>query len=174
MTALVRLIESLTVAVGWLGALLIVPLVLATCWEVGARYAFGAPTIWAFELGYMLMGAHFLLGGALAMRAEAHVRVDLLYGRFTPRVRAAIDGVLYTVLLVCVVLVSLRLHTYTMGAFVSGEGSGQSAWNPPVWPFRAVIALSFAVLTLQIVAEIMKCMQVVAGGRNLRTRDNAP
>ena len=53
---------------GSFGACLIVPLVLATCWEVFARYMFGAPTIWAYEIGYMLTGSHFLLGMAFTLR----------------------------------------------------------------------------------------------------------
>ena len=46
----------------------IVPLVLATCYEVLARYLFGAPTIWAYEIGYTLTGSHFLLGMAYTLR----------------------------------------------------------------------------------------------------------
>ncbi len=168
----IRWIESLTRTLGYAGAVLIVPLVLATCYEVVARYAFGAPTIWAFELGYMLMGVHFLMGGALATALEAHVRIDLLYSRFSAEMRAVIDGVLYILLLVCLVFVTLRLYEYTYSAYASGEGSGQSAWNPPIWPFRAMIVLSFAVLCLQIVAEILKCALLIRTGEDLRPRGN--
>jgi len=172
MTLIVSFIERLTTALGSIGAVLMIPLVLATCYEVVARHMFGAPTVWAFELGYMLMGIHFLFGGPFATKTEAHVRVDLLYAKFSPRLKAAIDGTLYLVLLCCLVLVTARLFDYTAGAFTSGEGSGQSAWNPPVWPFRALICLSFAVLTLQIFAEVLKCLLVFTGHR-LQTRQES-
>jgi len=55
MRHILRVIERLTEGIGSLAALVIIPLVLATCYEVFARYVFGAPTIWAFELGYTLM-----------------------------------------------------------------------------------------------------------------------
>ena len=62
-------------------------------------------------------------------------------------------------------LVFLRLADYAAEAYVSGETTGQSAWNPPIWPLRMIIAASFLLLTLQVVAEILKCIQT------LRARD---
>ena len=67
MDAFVRTIERITGSVGIMASLLIVPLVLATCYEVMSRYVFGAPTVWAYEIGYTLTGSHFLLGMALRL-----------------------------------------------------------------------------------------------------------
>ena len=64
MHALVRLIERLSGGFGVLGAIIVAPLILATVYEVFSRYLFNAPTIWAYELGYMAMGTNFLLGAA--------------------------------------------------------------------------------------------------------------
>ncbi|MEQ8652766.1 MAG: TRAP transporter small permease subunit [Kiloniellales bacterium] len=158
----VRAIESLTEGVGFLAALVVIPLVLATCYEVFARYVFGAPTIWAFELGYTLMGVHFLLGGALTLKRQGHVRIDLIYGQLSRRKKAIIDLTLYLLLVLpALVLVSLRLSDFAAEAYASGETTGQSAWNPPIWPFRAVIAFSFVLLTLQVVAECLKSWRAI-------------
>jgi TRAP-type mannitol/chloroaromatic compound transport system permease small subunit len=166
LSKLARSIEALTEIVGGGAALLVAPLVLATCWEVFARYVFGAPTIWAFELGYMLMGVHFLLGGALTLKRGGHVRIDLIYARLGAKGRARIDLVLYVLFVIpALVLISLRLWDYTLGAYQSGEGTGASAWNPPVWPFRALIAASFILLTLQVIAECAKCVDALRGRR---------
>ncbi len=167
---IVRAIERLTEGVGFLAALVVVPLVLATCYEVFARYVFGAPTIWAFELGYTLMGVHFLLGGALTLKRQGHVRIDLIYGQLSARKKAAIDLVLYLVLVLpALLLVSYWLMDYAASAYAAGETSGQSAWNPPIWPFRAVIAASFVLLSLQVMAECLKCLWVLQGrGRRAR------
>lgn len=152
-------IEWLTEGVGSLAALVIIPLVCATCYEVFARYVFGAPTIWAFELGYTLMGIHFLLGGALTLKRQGHVRIDVIYGQLKPKKQAVIDLVLYvTLVLPALILIFLRLSEYATSAYLSGETSGQSAWNPPIWPFRMLIATSFLLLALQVVAEILKCL----------------
>lgn len=163
-SGLVRAIEALTGGVGMLAALVVVPLVVATCYEVFARYVFGAPTIWAFELGYTLMGVHFLLGGALTLKRQRHIRIDVIYAQLSPRKRAAIDLALYLALVLpALILVSLRLGDYAASAYASGETSGQSAWNPPIWPFRAIIAASFVLLALQVLAECLKCLDVLCG-----------
>lgn len=163
----IRLIEAITERVGAAGAVLVVPLVVATCWEVFSRYVMGAPTIWAFELGYMLMGMHFLLGGAIALKRQSHVRIDLIYARLSPRQRGSIDLVLYVgLVLPAIVMFCIRFWDYTHAAWLSGEQSGMSAWNPPIWPFRAVILFSFALLGLQVVAECLKAVEAI--------RDRAP
>lgn len=164
MERLIKSIEVVTSIVGGIAALLVIPLVLATVWEVFARYVFGAPTIWAFELGYILMGIHFLLGGALALKNQVHVRIDLIYARLTSRKRAIIDATMYgLVVLPALVLISWRLGERSYEAFLSGETTGQSAWNPAIWPFRACITLSFIVLALQVFAELLKCFRALSG-----------
>ncbi len=163
LTRVVRLIDGLSEGVGFLAALVVIPLVLATCYEVFARYVFGAPTIWAFELGYTLMGVHFLLGGALTLKRQGHVRIDLIYGQLPARKKAWIDLILYLFLVLpALVLVAVRLSDYAAEAYLSGETTGQSAWNPPIWPFRVVIAFSFVLLTLQVLAECLKAWRTIA------------
>ena len=68
MHSLIRLIERVVTVVGIGAAMLLVPLVLVTCYEVFARYLFGAPTIWVYEIGYTLTGSHFLLGMAFTLK----------------------------------------------------------------------------------------------------------
>jgi TRAP-type mannitol/chloroaromatic compound transport system permease small subunit len=145
--------------VGYTVSILIVPLIFATCYEVFARYVFGAPTIWAFELGYSVMGVHFLLGSALTLKRGGHIRIDVIYGRFSPKTKAAIDLFLYVVLLLpFLVLLSYWMLGYALDAYASGERTGQSAWNPVIWPFRILISSGVILLTVQVVAEILKCV----------------
>lgn len=164
MRLLVAAIERVNFGVGCFAALLIVPLVLATCYEVFARYLFGAPTIWAFELGYMLTGAYFLLGAALTLQRGEHIRIDLIYARLRPRRKASIDLACYVLLFIpFAIFLGIRLWEYTASAYVSGEGSGQSAWNPPIWPFRLVFVVGFATMGLQALAEVGKCILTLSG-----------
>ena len=99
MNALIRAIERLTGSVGVFAALLIVPLILATSYEVFARYLFDAPTVWAYEIGYMLTGSHFLLAMAFALREGQHIRIDIFSEKFSQRTRALIDLACYAVVL---------------------------------------------------------------------------
>jgi TRAP-type mannitol/chloroaromatic compound transport system permease small subunit len=156
MNALIRVIERLTGSVGVFAALLIVPLILATSYEVFARYLFGAPTIWAYEVGYILTGSHFLLAMAFALREGQHIRIDIFSGHFSQRTRALIDLAGYTVLLPLTVWLTLALARHFWTGYANSERSGQSALNLPVWPFRVVFVVAFVLLALQVVAEIWK------------------
>lgn len=162
MQKVLSLIERITGSVGVIAAWLVVPLVIATAYEVISRYFFNAPTVWAFEIGYMMMGSHFLLGAAYTLRQGAHVRVDLIYGHVSPKTRAIIDVVGYLFLLLPMMIwLTWGLWGYFEGAWIDNETSGHSSWNPVVWPYRLVFFISFLVLTLQIVGEILKGFQVL-------------
>jgi TRAP-type mannitol/chloroaromatic compound transport system permease small subunit len=161
MGEVVRAIERASGAVGVVGACLIVPLVLATCYEVFARYLFGAPTIWAYEVGYMLTGSHFLLGMAYTLRAGEHIRIDIFSGKFAPRTRALIDLVGYAVVLPLMIWLTLYLLRYFWTGYAANEKTGQSAFNLPVWPFRAVFVAAFLLLTLQVTAEVIKILRAL-------------
>lgn len=164
MDALVKTIERITGSIGILASLLIVPLVLATCYEVFARYVFGAPTIWAYEAGYFLTGSHFLLGFAYTLAAGAHIRIDIFSEKFSPRMRATIDLLAYAVMLPLLVWLSYALFHHLSIGYLRGERTGQSAWNPPVWPFRIVFFAAFALLALQVLAELAKTLRTLRTG----------
>lgn len=164
METIVRSIERVTGSLGVLVSLIIIPLVLATCYEVFSRYLFNAPTVWAFEVGYILTGAHFILGGAITLMRGTHIRIDLLYARFPERGKATVDLLLYLFLfLPFLLLLCDALFDYAFRSFQSGERTGQSAWNPPIWPFRALITIGFLLLALQVCAEILKCVAILKG-----------
>ncbi len=97
-TGLVRTVRALDgfaercgAAVAWL----MVPMLAAVAWEVVARYAFDAPTSWAYETLYMLFAAMFMLGASYALRAGAHIRTDFLWERWPVRTRGAIEAFSY-------------------------------------------------------------------------------
>jgi len=156
MDALIRIVERITGSVGILASFAIVPLVIATCYEVFARYVMGAPTVWAYEVGYILTGSHFLLGMAYTLRAGAHIRIDIFSGHFSVRTRAIIDLAAYAVILPLMVWLSLTLYQHLMTGYLRSERSGQSAMNLPVWPFRVVFLVAFTLLALQLLAEVVK------------------
>ena len=164
MPAILRLIDRLSGGFGVLGAIIIAPLVLATVYEVFSRYLFNAPTIWAYEIAYMAMGTNFLLGAAVTLRDRGHIRIDLLYARWTPRTQALIDIIGYLCLFLPVAWwLSWGLWKYAYHAFLSGETSGDSAWNPVIWPFRMVFFAGFLLLALQGTAELIRAYYLFTG-----------
>ena len=159
MDSIIRNIERMTTSVGILASLALVPLVIATCYEVFARYVFGAPTIWAYEVGYFLTGTHFLLAMAFTLRSDEHIRIDIFSGHFSQRTRAIIDLSAYAVMLPLMTWISYALWLHLAQGFVRNERSGQSALNLPVWPFRVIFFVAFLLLALQILAEVIKAVR---------------
>jgi TRAP-type mannitol/chloroaromatic compound transport system permease small subunit len=157
MESVCRWIDRISSMSGLVAAWLIVPLIGAMCYEVIARYVFGAPTIWAYELTYLLTGAGWLLGMAYTLSKGAHIRIDIVYLNLSPRAQAWIDVVCYLVLLLpFLIWLTSALDDRAIAAWRSGERTGGSAWNPPLWPFRAVFFISFALLCLQVIAEVFR------------------
>ncbi|WP_282607173.1 TRAP transporter small permease subunit [Pelagibius sp. Alg239-R121] len=171
--SLVRGIEMITRWSGWLAAATAAPLMLAMVWEVVSRYAFNQPTFWAYELGYMLMGAGLMLGIAYAMQTRSHVRVDFLYGALPRRGQALVDLFGFVFLLPMVLWMTLGLWDYLVYAYVNNEVSGESAWNPVVWPFRVTFVTGFAFFALQTLAEIIKSAHTLFSGVQLDTRSDS-
>lgn len=165
MKILVETIERITGIVGNVGAWILVPLIGSMVYEVVARHVFGAPTFWAYEIGYMLAGSSYMFGIAYCLRQGAHIRVDFIYERLPPRGQAAVDLAGYLLLLLPgLIWLDTGLVAYAYDAYRYGEVTGESAWNPVVWPFRSTWALGFVVFTLQVFAEMLKAIAVLRGG----------
>ena len=138
-------------------------LIVLMNYEVAARYLFSAPTLWSYEVSTMVMGASFVLAIGYAVVADSHVRVDMLAARLGGRGQALVDLAGYALLLPLLVWLSWALWGYFHGAWGSGETSGQSAWNPRVWPFRLPLFLGVLVWTLQVLAEVARAALALAG-----------
>jgi TRAP-type mannitol/chloroaromatic compound transport system permease small subunit len=164
---LVRTIDRVSTAAGWLAGWLIVPMTVAVTWEVVARYVFFAPTRWSYEAGYMLYGAQFMLAAAYTLLKGGHIRTDVFYERWSARTRAAVDAVCYVGFffpgLLCILWAGAVEARY---AWEIGERTGLRIGSLPV-PMallKGVIPLTAALLLLQGVAELIRC------GRTLRAR----
>ena len=164
MKELVRAIDTVSRAGGALGAVLVIALIVLMLYDVMMRYVFNAPTLWGFEVNTFLMGAAFILSVGYALSHDAHVRVDLLY---TPRTRSRlpwVDLIGFTFLMLPVsAWVTVGLWNYFHEAYRTGERSGGSAWNPVLWPFRLILFAGFLILTLQVVAEIIRRIYAIKG-----------
>ena len=155
-------LDRISGTTGAIAAWLVIPLIAATCYEVFSRYVLGEPTFWAYEIGYMAMGTHFLIGLAYTLREGEHVRVDFLYGHVSRRKKAIIDAFTYVVLLLPLAgWMSVAFWHKVAQAYESQERTGLSAFNPVIWPFRAVMLSAFVLLFLQALAELIRCYEIL-------------
>ncbi|MHA7868581.1 MAG: TRAP transporter small permease subunit [Salipiger thiooxidans] len=165
MRTLISIIETISLWSGRIAALLLVPLVFAMVYEVVSRYAFSAPTQWAFEISYMLMGTIFTLGLSYCLRNDAHVNVDILPSLLPARVNAVIEVLAFGGMTVLLVWLTITLGEGVARTYRTGEGSGLSAWNPKVWPFRLVYTAGFALFALQVFGRLLEALLVLSGGK---------
>ena len=169
---IVRAIDRFTDMTGTWVAWLNVLLVLVVTYEVFARYAFDAPTIWSFDLTYMLYGTIFMLGAAYTLHKGAHIRTDFFFEKWSVRTRGAIDATAYIVFffpsLVVFLMVSGAQGWY---AFEIGEVSEQTPWRPILWPFKMVVSATCLLLLIQGVSETIKSVYAARTGVELEHKE---
>ena len=168
----VRVIDKFTDTTGTWVAWLNVPLVLAVAYEVGARYAFNAPTIWSFDVTYMLYGTIFMLGAAYALHKGAHIRTDFFFEKWSIRTKGIIDSTAYIVFffpsIFTFLIVSGAEGWY---AFEINETSEQTPWRPILWPFKMVVPLACLLLLIQGVSETIKSVYAARLGIELEHKE---
>jgi TRAP-type mannitol/chloroaromatic compound transport system permease small subunit len=152
-------IDRVSTWVGQLFSWCIVLLTLHVTWEVFSRYALDAPRSWAFDAMIMLYGTLFMMAGAYTLSKNGHVRGDVLYGFFEPRTQATLDLLLYIVFFIPgVFALTYAGYYYAAESWAIKETSNITAEGPPVYPFKTVIPLAGAILLLQGIVEIIRCV----------------
>tara|TARA_R110002020_G_scaffold48818_2_gene139123 strand:+ start:6858 stop:7373 length:516 start_codon:yes stop_codon:yes gene_type:complete len=166
MTRLFNLVDAFSRLLSWIAQAVTVVLVFSMIYEVAARYVFGAPTIWAFDISYMCTGTLFVLGAAYALKQDAHVRIDFLAQKMPVGVRRLVEGLVFLVLIAPIFgALSKFAIERAWRAWETSEVESVSPWAPLMWPFFAILATGLVALTLQ---------QVVHGLRVLRGDTDQP
>jgi TRAP-type mannitol/chloroaromatic compound transport system permease small subunit len=164
----IRIIDSFSEWSGKTVSWMILPLVFGLTYEGFARYLFNAPTLWAFDLSYMLYGALFMLGAHYTLLRGAHIRTDMLWEKFTPRTKGTIDAVAYIFFFFpAMILLFYASVDEAWNAYRMGELSEQTAWRPILWPFKAVVPATALLLLVQGVSELLKSLYTARTGRFL-------
>jgi TRAP-type mannitol/chloroaromatic compound transport system permease small subunit len=169
---LVRAIDKFTDTTGNWIAWLSVPLVLAVTYEVISRYFFNAPTIWSFDVTFMLYGTLFMLGAAYALHKGAHIRTDFFWEKWSVKTKGIIDSVAYIVFFFPALLMVLFVSGHEAWyAFEINETSEQTPWRPILWPFKTVVPLACLLLLIQGVSETIKSVYAARTGIELEHKE---
>jgi TRAP-type mannitol/chloroaromatic compound transport system permease small subunit len=162
---IVTLIDRINSGIGKLFAWLFLPLTYTLVHEVVATKLFSRPTVWAFDVSYMLYGAIFMMGAAYTLANDGHVRGDMLYRLWSVRVQASIDLVLYLlVFFPAMVAMLVAGWSYAYYSFSIGERSLQSPFGPIIWPLKMVIPITAGLMLLQGVSQVIKCVRCLQRG----------
>ena len=162
---LLRVIDQVSYWSGKAFAWLIVGLTLVVSVEVFKRYILNAPTAWIFDLNNMLYGTLFMMCGAYALALGGHVRADFIYIYLRPRAQAALDLTLYLLFFVPGILALFYAgYGYAAESWHIGEHSTVTAEGPPIYHFKSVIPIAGALVMLQGLAEIVRCVLCLRTG----------
>jgi TRAP-type mannitol/chloroaromatic compound transport system permease small subunit len=158
-------IDAISTWVGKAVAWLIIGLMTVVCVEVFKRYIMNAPTAWIFDLDNMFYGTLFMLCGAYTLAQNAHVRGDFLYSSMRPRVQAGLDLALYIVFFLPGIAALVYAGAdYAADSWRIAEHSNVTAEGPPVYHFKTVIPIAGALVLLQGVAEMVRCVVCLKTG----------
>ena len=130
-----------------------------------SRYALDHPHAWAFDVMIMMYGTLFMMAGAYTLSKNGHVRGDVLYGFFPPRLQAGLDLALYLLFFIPGVVAFVWAgYIYAAESWAIREGSNITANGPPYYPFKTVIPIAGAFLLLQGIVEIIRCVLCLKAG----------
>ncbi len=166
MQKLLLTIDKISTFAGQFFSWLIVALTFMITWEVFSRYVLDNPHAWAFDVMSMMYGSMFMMAGAYTLSKNGHVRGDVLYGFFPPRLQAGLDLALYILFFVPgVFALAYAGYGYAADSWAINEHSNITANGPPVYPFKTIIPIAGAILFLQGLVEIVRCIICLQSGQ---------
>jgi len=131
-------------------------------YEVVARYVFNSPTNWVHESMFLMFGMQYVLSGAYGYRDDAHVRVDILYSRLSPRGKAACDVFTSIFFFIFTITMLVTGWRFAMDSIGFGEVSF-TEWGIQYWPVKLMLPLGALLIVLQGVVRLLRDLAVLSG-----------
>lgn len=155
MSSIARAIDALNEKVGFYASYLVLPLLAVVGWEVLMRYAFNAPTSWAFEMTVFIYGVHYSLTLGYAHKHDTHVAIDVFESRLAPRPRAILRIIANLVLFLPTIGL-LAWYSCDLAAISWREWElASSSWAPAIYPYKTLMAIGFVLFFLQGISKLI-------------------
>ncbi|MCX8083663.1 MAG: TRAP transporter small permease subunit [Calditerrivibrio sp.] len=165
MKVIIKHIENLQEFIGKCVGLINYALIFVVLYEVTSRKIFGNPTVWGFDLSYMLYGTMFMLGFGYTLKHGSHVRIDIIYAYLKPRNKAILDLIGYLLFFLPFMIICLKVSfDFGFQSFDMREQS-MSIWQIPIYPFKLMMFLGFLLLFIQGIVEIIKSILLLKEGK---------
>jgi TRAP-type mannitol/chloroaromatic compound transport system permease small subunit len=159
-TRLTDAIEWINVRAGQYVAWWSLMAVFVYYYEVIARFAFNSPTNWVHESMFLMFGMQYMMSGAYAYREDQHVRVDVVYSKFSPRGKAIAD--IITSVFFFIFIGTLLVTGYRFAAdSINFNEHSFTEWGIQYWPVKLTMPIGAALLLLQGVAKLIKDVLLV-------------
>lgn len=167
-------VDNLSAAVGKAFAWCILVLTAVYAYEVVVRYLLRNPTAYAFDMSYLMYGALFMMAGAYTLSRDGHVRGDVIYRLWPPRVQACIELTLYFLFLfpgMAALIYAGIDYAGESWSYLpygpdgpSGEISINSPAGVPVSPLKTILPVAAILVLLQGMAESVRCVMCIKSG----------
>ena len=165
MRGFISFADHLSTSVGKAFSWCIVILMGGRCYEVVMAYAFNAPTLWNFDFSLQMYGAIFMMAGAYCLSTESHVRGDVIYRLFKPKIQGYIDLVLYFIFFFPGVI-ALAFYGYEYAALA--WKIKETSWNSPaqiqIYMAKALIPSAGVLLIIQGISEVFRSIICIKTG----------
>lgn len=182
MRGFIRAVDAVNYRLGRLVMYGVFVLMAVLLWSAISKAVF-LPSLWTLEVAQFVMVGYYILGGPYSIQLGSNVRMDLLYGEWSPRRKAWTDAitVLFLIFYLCVLLYGALASTaYSLGywgtapfTFFGGLLTGAeeigrletspSVWSPWMWPIKAIMVLGLALMLLQCLSEFFKDVLRIRG-----------
>ena len=158
----VHAVEATNKVVGTFAMYLVFLMIGILLYEPIARNLFDKSSIWSVEMAQFTMAAYYLLGGGFSMMLKGHVRMDLLYGRWSDKKKATVD--VLTGLFMIFYLVFLLYGAYSSIEYAVMYGQkNRSAWAPYMAPIKIIMGTGVLLMLLQAIATFFKDLAKARG-----------
>ena len=166
MAKTITYIDQFSLWIGRIVCWLTLPLFGAMVYEVIARYAFIAPTMWAYDISRMLAGALFMLGAGYTLSKGVHIRADFIYRNWSEKTQGSVDLFLYFFFYFPGLAIFLWMATdFAYLSWFRGERGMDTAWMPMMGPIKTCLPVGVLLLRVQGVSEILKSYYAATKGR---------
>ncbi len=157
----VRLVDAVNRVVGRAMMYGIFVMMAILLWSSISK-TFFLPSLWTLEMAQFAMVAYYILGGPYSIQLGSNVRMDLLYGDWTPTRKAWFDAV--TVLFLIFFLGVLLYGGFSSTAYSLEYGErSATAWRPYMWPIKIIMCIGIFLMLLQAIAEFFKDVARIRG-----------
>ena len=159
--AYVRSVEAVNRRVGRMAMYIVLVMAAILFWSALSK-TFFLPSLWTLEMAQFAMVAYYLLGGPYSMQLDSHVRMDLLYTKWSPRTRTSVDCFTIVFLIAYLVLLLYGGASSTEYALRYGERA-HSAWGPYMAPIKILACVGIFLMLLQAFAVLFRDIAKLRG-----------
>lgn len=162
---IIKSIDFINRSISSLSMWLIIPLTLLVVYEVISRYFFNSPHIWTLELTSFIAGAFFILSIGEVTRLDNHVKIDVFSQLMKPKLHALLDIILYILFYLFFAFVFFIFSSKVALYSCSINECSWSAWSPPLFYIKTIIAISAFLFLIQGIVVIMRKIIFLVEGK---------